>query len=124
MKRMASFFASLFVLVFFIVLIMYTSLGVLHIDNVAGNFGIGITFQIIGFLLLIGLTVMAFFVTKFKVGYLIPLFAVTILYVILLNILNMFAIFVIATPVFMLLNMVLLFIYCVVSIPMFIMGFR
>lgn len=124
MRKMASFVASLFILVFFIVLIMYTSLGVLHIDNAVGNFGIGITFQIIGFLLLFGLTVMAFFVTKFKVGYLIPLFGVTILYVILLNILNMFAIFIIATPVFMLLNMILLFIYCVVSIPMFIMGFR
>ena len=57
-----------------------------------------------------------------KVGYFIPLVMVTIVYSLLVYILNMALIATITISFLLLLNCVLLFVYCLIAIPMFVMG--
>lgn len=112
---------STFLLFFYIAIIMYVLLGICHIDT-AKNFIAGIVFQIIGFVFLSVLILGNILFKSVKTGYFIPLVTVTILYSILLELLNIFAIATLSSNIFVLLQFVLLFVYCLISIPMYIMG--
>lgn len=112
-----------FLLCFYIAIIMYIFLGILHID-VLQNFVAGIIFEIIGFVLLAVIILNKFILKPIKTGYYIPIVVITIIYTIFLNLLNILAISIMESSVFILLHLILLFAYCLLSVPMYIMGKR
>ncbi len=112
---------SAFAIFFYIAIIMYLFFAVLHIDALA-NFETAITFECIGFLLL-GYFIIGNIVSKqIKTGYFVPLLMGTIIYTVLLDVLNIAFIVTMPHVFFVLANLVLLFIYCLISIPMYVMG--
>ena len=62
-------------------------------------------------------------VKRIKTGFFVPIIMVTVIYTIILDVIN---ICVIRVPhmFFVLLNLALLFIYCLISLPMYIMGYK
>ena len=109
------------ILAFYIFLIMYIFFAILHIDELA-NFGSAMVFEIIGFFLLVYLVLRNIIFKPIKTGFFVPLIMVTVVYTILLNIINLACVTVMPHAYFVLINFVLLFIYCLVSVPMYIMG--
>lgn len=110
-------------LAFYIAIIMYVFFAILHIETYE-NFESAMVFEIIGFLLLIYLVIGNLLSKRIKTGFFVPLVMVTVIYTLLLNVINIA--FVIAIPhvFFVFLNFILLFVYCLISIPMYIMGKR
>lgn len=112
-----------FLLLFYVVIMMYVFIGVLHINSFE-NFITGMFFEIIGFLVLMFVVFGSILSKSVKVGYMIPLVMVTVFYTVLLDLLNILGIAVMSFSIFTLLHLILLFGYCFVSIPMYIMGKR
>ena len=106
---------------FYCIIILYGLIGVLKI-NLLENFISCMVFQCIGFLILF-LTIIGRFVSKrIATGYYIIIVIMTILYTLLLNVLNLAGVLVIPGRIFVLLHMVLLFFYSVIVVPMYIVG--
>ena len=122
-KRGLAIGLSAFAICFYIVIIMYVFFAVLHIESLA-NFGMGMIFEIIGFLLLTYFILGNILLKPIKIGFFVPLLMVNISYTVLLDVINL--IFIISMPhvYFVLVNLILLFVYCVISIPMYVMGRR
>lgn len=112
---------SAFVFALYIVIILYVLFAVLHIQTYT-NFIEALIFQIIGFVLLAWCVFGSILSRSIKTGFLIPLITTTILYTILLNILNIWAVMIVSNVFFTLLHFILLLVYCLISIPMYIMG--
>lgn len=112
---------TIFLLVFYIAIILFVFLEIIHIDTLK-NFWIGMIFEFISFLVILFLILGNIMSKNLKVGYFIPLVMVTIVYSLLVNILNMALIATITISFLLLLNCVLLFVYCLIAIPMFVMG--
>lgn len=109
------------ILAFYIGIIIYVFLEVLNADTLA-NFGIAMTFEIIGFLLLIYFAVGNFLLKKIKTGFFVPLVMATVIYTVILDVINIACIGTMPKVLFILLNLSLLFVYCLVSMPMYFMG--
>ena len=122
-KRGLAFSISLFLIAFYAVIVMYTLFFVLNIKTLE-NYPTALMFECIG----IGL--LAFFILgnilwkPMKIGYFVPLIAVTILYIICLNAINMALVSTLRRELFVLSNLGILFVYCLVSLPMYVMGKR
>lgn len=123
MKKVLTGILSVFLLMFYIGIIMYIFFAVLHIDTLA-NFEFALVFEIIGFLLLGGLILTNIFSKNINVGAFAPLVMVTVIYTIILDMINIVCIMVIPYVFLILFNVMLLFIYCLVSIPIYILGKR
>lgn len=110
-------------LAFYIAIIMYVFFAILHIETLA-NFESAMAFEIIGFLLLIYFVMGNLLSKRIKTGFLVPLVTITVIYTVILDVINI--VFIITMPhiFFVLLNFVLLFIYCLISMPMYILGRR
>lgn len=110
-------------LISYIGIIMYVFFAILHIETLA-NFESAMAFEIIGFLLLIYFVMGNLLSKRIKAGFLVPLVTITVIYTVILDVINI--VFIITMPhiFFVLLNFVLLFIYCLISMPMYIMGRR
>lgn len=113
--------SSIFMLIFYISIISYVLFGICHIGETK-NFIIAMAFQVIGFILLVVLVLGNILLKFLKTGYAISLVIVTIIYSILLEVLNIFAITTLSTVIFALIQFVLLFVYFLISIPMYIIG--
>ena len=102
---------------------MYVFFAILHIETLE-NFESAMAFEIIGFLLLIYFVMGNLLLKRIKVGFFVPLIMVTVIYTVILDVINI--VFIITMPhiFFVLSNIVLLFIYFLISIPMYIMGRR
>ncbi len=120
MKKGLSLFLTSFMLVFYFGVVVFILFSVVHIDTLA-NFVYGMIFESLGFLLLVYF-ILGGFIRHIKTGFFVPLILVTIVYAIILNVINITLIALLDDVLFVLLNIVLLFIYCLISIPMFIMG--
>lgn len=110
-------------LAFYIGIIMYIFFAVLHIEALA-NFESAMVFEIIGFLLLSYFVLGNILSKQIKVGFFVPLLMITVIYTVILDVINIACIITIPHAFFILFNIVLLFIYCLISIPMYIMGKR
>lgn len=110
-------------LVFYIAIIMYVYFAIIHIEALA-NFESAMAFEIIGFLLLAFFVMSNLLSKRIKTGFFVPLVMVTVIYTIILDVINIACIVSIPHVIFMLLNFVLLFIYCLISMPMYVMGRR
>lgn len=119
-KSLTAILSSL-VVCFYIAIIMYVFFAILHIDTLA-NFGSAMIFEIIGFVLLAYFILGNIFSKPIKTGYFVPLLMVTIIYTVILDIINLALIFSISHVFFVLSNLIILFVYCLISIPMYIMG--
>lgn len=108
-------------LTFYIGIIMYIFFAILHIETLA-NFESAMLFEIIGFLLLSYFVMSNLLSKRIKAGFFVPLVMVTVIYTVILDVINI--VFIITMPhmFFLLSNFVLLFVYCLVSMPMYIMG--
>lgn len=108
-------------LAFYIGIIMYVFFAVLHIQIFA-NFESAMIFEIIGFLLLSYFVMSNLLSKRIKAGFFVPLVMVTVIYTVILDVINIVCIITMPHVFFVLLNVVLLFVYCLVSMPMYIMG--
>lgn len=120
-KKKLTVILSLFLLCFYIGIIMYVMFRILHVEVLA-NFETAIAFEVIGFLLLICFVLCGICAGALKVGYYVPLMIATILYTIILDMINFLCVTEMRHIWFVLLHFVLLFVYCLISIPMYIMG--
>lgn len=81
-------------------------------------------FGIIGFLALAYFIFCNMFSNPVKVGYFVPLVMTTVIYTIVLDVINIACITSVSSVFFTLIHLVILFVYCLVSIPMYLMGRR
>lgn len=114
---------SCFLLIFYITIIFYVFFAVLNI-NTLENFVPALIFEIIGFLVLAYFVLGNMFSNSIKVGFLIPLLMITVVYTIVLDVINIACITSVGSVFFTLIHLVVLFVYCLVSIPMYLMGKR
>lgn len=121
MKNVGAAVMTGLILVFYIAIIMIVFFPVLHI-NEARNFGAAMTFEVIGFLLLLLLVIGSILTAKVKTGYFVPLIMVSGAYTLLRNIITMVFVGILPSIAFILLNLILLFVYCILSVPMLMMG--
>lgn len=114
---------SIFLLGFYIVIILYLLLAILNI-NTLKNFSSALLFEIIGFFILAYFIFCNVFSTTVKIGYFIPLLLSTLIYTIVLNIVNIVFITSVSSVFFTLIHLLILFVYCLISIPIYLMGRR
>ena len=119
-KGLATVLSSV-ILCFYAVIIMYVFFAILHIDILA-NFESAMVFEIIGFALLTFFVLSNSLSKSIKNGYLVPLIMITVIYTVILDVVNLVLVTTMPNVFFVLTNFVLLFIYCLISIPMYIMG--
>lgn len=105
----------------YVVIVLYVFFVFFNINTIA-NFTVAIIFEIISFLILVGLIYRNVLVKPIKTGYFIPLILITITYLVIVNIVNILIIVKIPMIFFVFVHLVLLTIYCLVSMPMYIMG--
>lgn len=110
-------------LAFYLVIITYIFFAVLHIETLA-NFEAGVIFELIGFLLLSYFVLSNLCSKRIKAGFFVSLVMVTVIYTVILDVINMVCIVTMPHSLFVLLNFILLFLYCLISMPMFVMGKR
>lgn len=108
-------------LAFYIGIIMYAFFEVLHIPEYT-NFVSALVFEMIGFLILAYVILGNILSRRIKIGFWIPLIMITVVYSIILDVINMVYINAVKSSLFILLQLVLLFVYCLLSIPVYIMG--
>ncbi|SES66264.1 hypothetical protein SAMN02910413_0348 [Pseudobutyrivibrio sp. C4] len=114
---------SCFLWVFYVAIILYVLFAVLNIDTLE-NFVSALVFESIGFISLAYFIFCNMFSKPIKVGYFVPLLMATIIYTIVLDVVNIACVATVGSVFFTLINLVLLFVYCLVSIPMYLMGRR
>lgn len=114
---------SCFLWVFYVVIMLYVFFAVLNI-NTLENFVSALIFEIIGFLALAYFIFCNMFSNPIKVGYFVPLVMTTVIYTIVLDVINIACITSVSSVFFILIHLVVLFVYCLVSIPMYLMGRR
>ncbi len=114
---------SISALIFYIGIILYSFFAILHIQTLA-NFGSAVLFELIGFALLAYFIIVNLSSNPIKTGYFVPLVIVTVIYTVLLDVINFACVMIMPNIFFVLLHLTLLFLYCVISIPMYIMGKR
>ena len=114
---------SSFIICFYIAIVMYVFFAILHIDTLA-NFESAMVFEIIGFVLLTFFVLGNILSKPIKTGYFVPLIIVTVIYTVILDLINLSLITTMPHAFFVLTNFILLFIYCLISIPMYFMGKR
>ena len=120
-KRALSVALYSFMLLFYIGIVFYFLIEILHADTLS-NFLAASIFEIIGFVFLAYFLISGLAISPVKMGYFPSLLIVTIVYIVLLNVVNFALISVISGPFFILLNLILLFVYGLVAIPIYIMG--
>lgn len=112
---------SLFLWLFYIAIVLYLFFAVLHI-NTLENFISALVFESIGFLILAFFIFCNIFSKLIKIGYFVPLILATVVYTILLDVVNIACVTTVGSIFFTLIHLTILFTYCLVSIPMYLMG--
>lgn len=114
---------SCFLWIFYVAIILYVFFAVLNI-NTLENCASAIIFECVGFIALAYCIFFNIVKNPRKVGYFVPLVMTTIIYSIILDVVNIVCITTMNSVCFTLLHMILLFAYCLVSIPVYLMGRR
>ncbi len=108
---------------FYAAIIMYVFWGIFHVQGLR-NFETALFFEIISFIFLMYVVLDSIICRAKNTIYVVPRVMYTIVYVIILDVLNVGFIAIMPHVYLVLLNLVLLFIYCLISIPMYIIGKR
>ncbi len=108
-------------LLFYFVIVMYTLLAVVHVNGFLNLIG-SMVFEGIGFVLLACLVLSNILFRNIKIGYYAPLIMITVFYILLLNVINLFCVKIMPNSLFILVNLIVLFAYCLLAIPMYIKG--
>lgn len=106
---------------FYIAIILYVLFAVLNVNTLENCFTV-LVFEIIGFIALGYFIFCNMFSYSLKIGYLVPLLIVTVIYTIVLDVVNITFAASLGHVWFVLSNLVLLFVYCLISVPMYLMG--
>lgn len=114
---------TIILLAFYITIVLFTFFAVLHIEK-ANNFATAIIFELIGFALLSFFILANILGSTVKVGYLASLIGTTVVYTVLVDVINMGLVRSLSHNVFFLINLIVLFIYCLISFPIYIMGIK
>ena len=121
-KGLALFFTG-FLVLFYIAIVLFVLFGIIKEDTI-DNFKSAVAFEVAGFVFLILLILGNVIAKPIITGYFVPLITVSVLYTIILNIVNLALIDKISNKYFILINLILLFMYCLTSIPMYFVGRR
>ena len=114
---------SAFGLALYFAVVIFSMFGIIKIDTLA-NFSTSVVFEAIGAVLLIYFIFSSQLQKPIKVGYLVPLIMITVIYTIELDVINIIYVASISSMFFILINLILLFVYCLLTIPMYIIGRR
>lgn len=115
---------ALLLLLFYTIIVGYILFGVVNIF-LSDNFVSGIVFQTIGIMILIYLIVLNISNRGIiKTGFFVPIISFTIIYTIILDIINFLFSFTLHPKIFLMLHLILLFVYLTIVVPMVIMGKR
>lgn len=114
---------SCFLWIFYVAIVLYVFFAVLNIDTLE-NCVFALVFETIGFFALAYFIYCNMFLQPLKVGYFVPLVMVTVIYTIVLDVVNIAYVASISGVLFLLIHLVVLFVYSLVSIPMYLMGRR
>jgi hypothetical protein len=112
-----------FLWVFYVAIILYVFFAVLNI-NTLENCASALIFEIIGFVILAYCIFYNMCTRPIKVGYFVPVVMTTVVYTIVLDVINIAFITSVSSVIFTLIHLIVLFAYCLVSIPMYLMGRR
>lgn len=125
MNRGTKIALSLIPVALYAVIIEYVLFAIVGINDTK-NFIAAFIFEVLGIILLLAVVMaMLGLITGFgdiKIGFLLPIISVTVIYTILLDVLNILATPVMSGTWFVLLHLILLFIYLVITIPLLIAG--
>lgn len=119
-KGLAIGFSSALI-IFYCAIILFVMFAVLDVDTQT-NFEAAIIFECIGFATLAFLIMTNLMVKQIKTGYFVPIIMVTVIYTIVLDVVNLGLIATLSSELFILVNLILLFMYFLISMPMYVMG--
>lgn len=122
-KKSLAVYLSAFIVALYFAIVMVVFFGILHIETVS-NCAAGLIFEFIGFILLVWLVLTNIVSKPIKTGFLIPLITVTVIYTVILSVLNFWAIMIMPSVYFILVHLILLLVYCLITFPIYIMGRR
>lgn len=120
-KKGLTFILTAFLIAFYTVIIFFLMLSIFNIDE-TDNFGTAIIFEIIGILLIAFFILGGILSESISTGYLVPLIMVTVIYALVLDVINIVMARTMSSNFFVLVNLIVMFVYCMISIPMYVMG--
>lgn len=103
--------------------VVHLFLSVLQGDTLT-NFASAMVFEFISFLALVCVIIGNILSKRVKTGYFVPLVLVTVVYAVILDVVNAAYITLMSQAGFLFLNLIMLFLYCCMSLPMYVMGKR
>ena len=113
---------GLLLVAFYGIILFYFLFAVLRFD-LARNFVTCMTFELIG-LVLTAAVVINGLLRRLRVGYLVPMAILTVVYAVLRNVLSIAGCIPMKHTWFLLLHLILLFVYLAGILPMYLMGIR
>ena len=120
-KKGLTFILIAFLIAFYTVIIFFLMLTIFNIDE-TDNFGTAIIFEIIGIVLIAFFILGGILSESISTGYLVPLIMVTVIYALVLDVINIVMAGTMSNNFFVLINLIVMFVYCMISIPMYVMG--
>lgn len=120
-KKGLTFILTAFLIAFYTVIIFFLMLSIFNIDE-TDNFGTAIIFEIIGIVLIAFFILGGILSESISTGYLVPLIMVTVIYALVLDVINIVMAGTMSNNFFVLINLIVMFVYCMISIPMYVMG--
>lgn len=125
MNRSTKIALSLIPVALYIVIIEYVLFAIVKITE-SDNFIAGFVFETVGIVFLVAVIMAALGlitgVGNIKIGFLVPIITITVLYTALLDLINILGTLTMSGTWFVLLHLLLLFVYLVITIPMLIAG--
>ena len=125
MSRSTKIALSLIPVALYVVIIEYVLFAIVKIKD-SDNFIAGFIFETVGIIFLVAVIMAALGlitgVGNIKIGFLVPIVTVTVLYTALLDLINILGTLTMSGTWFVLLHLLLLFVYLVITIPMLIAG--
>lgn len=125
MNRSTKIALSLIPVALYIVIIEYVLFAIVKITE-SDNFIAGFVFETVGIVFLVAVIMAALGlitgVGNIKIGFLVPIISITVLYTALLDLINILGTLTMSGTWFVLLHLLLLFVYLVITIPMLIAG--
>ena len=125
MNRSTKIALSLIPVALYIVIIEYVLFAIVKITE-SDNFIAGFVFETVGIVFLVAVIMAALGlitgVGNIKIGFLVPIITITVLYTALLDLINILGTLTMSGTWFVLLHLLLLFVYLIITIPMLIAG--
>lgn len=122
-RKHLALFTSFLLFAFYVAIVLFILLKVLDC-SACKNFVSGLIFEILGFVILLAVITCNLFGKPLKTGYLIPVIICTVVYTVLLDLLNFAGMLLLPVPLFILFHLILFFLALLIVMPMLVMGKR